>query len=308
MSPSRPSEASLGDADARSPQRPGTAPSAKPPKPPKLPPEGGGYPSAVLPGGALRPAQSNRMDELLTKSEVQTPDSPKQMLKVLALHGEALKRQLETQLAERENLRFQVRLLERDVREREPSFIEKQIAQLEAENHSKVAVLEEFGRLTARRSQLQSALADMEGAQVQSPALAALEASSFLAASNEVDDEDLDMARWECRRLEKRLAQARSYNCELLQDLERKPAMSTNASEETEVAALVAQNEEMLSRLRSKLRTAQGTQVSPPKVPKAPPPKGRRGGADVVEVLTIGAGPEGQDLEWQTTRAPARKP
>eukprot|EP00913_Durusdinium_trenchii_P026733 g25080.t1 len=72
----------------------------------------------------------------------------------------------------------------------------------------------------------------MEGAQVQSPALAALEASSFLAASNEVDDEDLDMARWECRRLEKRLAQARSYNCELLQDLERKPAMSTNASED----------------------------------------------------------------------------
>eukprot|EP00913_Durusdinium_trenchii_P017029 g16014.t1 len=62
------SQASLGDADARSPQRPGTAPSAKPPKPPKLPP-GGGYPSAVLPGGALRPAQSNRMDELLTKSE-----------------------------------------------------------------------------------------------------------------------------------------------------------------------------------------------------------------------------------------------
>lgn len=41
-------------------------------------------------------------------------------------------------------------------------------------------------------------------------------------------------------------------------------------------------------RLRSELRTAQGTQVSPPKVPKAPPPKGRRGGLEYQSRMAEG--------------------
>eukprot|EP00434_Breviolum_minutum_P006714 symbB.v1.2.005925.t1/scaffold314.1/size231647/4 len=226
--------------------------------------------------------------------EVARPESPKEMLKVLTLHGEALKRQLETQHAERENLRFQVKLLERDLRERKVHFLEQEIQTLEAENRSWTAVKQESERLRRRRGEVEVALAELQTA---TPAVASASASMVASTDNE---DDLDLARWECKRLQKRLSQARAYNYQLLQELEQRSfdeSLPSQQKAEEEVAALVSQNEEMLSKLRSDLRTAQ-TACAAPAPPARPPPNARRPGADAVDVLTIGAGPDGEDVEW----------
>ncbi|CAJ1338595.1 unnamed protein product [Effrenium voratum] len=202
---------------------------------------------------------------------------------VLTLHAEALKRGLETQQAERENLQFQVRLLEQDLQERKPSFLELQVSRLEAENRTGAAVRDEHARLKKKLAELE-ALANLES----EPMGTALKET----ANTPEADEELSLARWECRRLEKRLEQARSYNSQLMEELPADRSGEVSAEEDPEIANLVAQNEQMLSRLRSELRTAE-REAAPPK-----PPSGRRPrkGADV---LTIGAGPSGEDLEWR---------
>lgn len=221
-----------------SPRRPGTAPVPKPPKPPR-PPEGAGYPMGNLPGD-LRSARSNRMDEVLTKSEAPTPESPKEVLKVLRLQGEALQRQLETQHAERENLRFQVRLLERDLRERKVDYLEEELQSLEAENRNQQAVQQETTRLLARRRTLQEADAELDTAALETGRqIPGANVQSKASMATEMDEDDLDLARWECKRLEKRLAQARSYNCQLLQELERSRGERGRRPFQTEEAAEV---------------------------------------------------------------------
>ncbi|CAE7347443.1 inlA, partial [Symbiodinium natans] len=232
--------------------RPGTAPTGaarvRPPLPPRAP-AGGGYPAPALPplGGSLRSSRASKIDEVLTgSSEVAQPTgSPRQMMQVLMVHAEALKRRLETQQAERDNLRFQLRLLQRDESERQPSWLEQQVAYLEAENRNSAAVHDESERLTRRMKAVEAALAEVDAEPSQVKAVAAE------VQAPEEDEDDLDLARWECRNVERRLEQARSYNRTLMEELCRKrnhdePLEEASAEEDPEMANMVSQNTEML--------------------------------------------------------------
>eukprot|EP00435_Cladocopium_sp_Y103_P070253 s317_g34.t2 len=114
--------------------------------------------------------RSNETTRTALPRPAATPESPKEVLKVLRLQGEALQRQLETQHAERENLRFQVRLLERDLRERKVDYLEEEVLSLEAENRNQQAVQQEATRLLARRKKLQEA--EVESAALETGTLA----------------------------------------------------------------------------------------------------------------------------------------
>ncbi|CAE6972929.1 inlA [Symbiodinium sp. CCMP2456] len=305
-----------GSPDASPRARPGTAPTAapgrvRPPLPPKGAPAGGGYPapSALPPlGGSLRSSRSTKFDEVLTgSSEAGEPaGSPRQMMQVLVVHAEALKRRLETQQAERDNLRFQLRLLQRDKSERQPSWLEQQVANLEAENRNSAAVQDESDRLARRLKAVDAALAELDA-----------EPSKVKAAAEEAqvleDEDDINLARWECRNVERRLEQARSYNRALMEDLCRKrnrdePLEEASAEEDPEMADMVSQNTQTLRRLREEVATA--SRASAPQPPAEPRPNARgrasRGGAS-VDVLTIGVGPGGEDVEWHKDASTSRQ-
>eukprot|EP00439_Symbiodinium_sp_Y106_P051410 s155_g6.t2 len=223
--------------------------------------------------------------------------SPRQMMQVLVVHAEALKRRLETQQAERDNLRFQLRLLQRDKSERQPSWLEQQVAYLEAENRNSAAVQDESDRLARRLQAVEASLAehDAEPSKVKAVAEEAqvqeelsdgekwilwnreLECCFFRGRlASELDEDDINLARWECRNVERRLEQARSYNRALMEEL------------------LVA--------------TASRTSAPQPPAEPRPSARGRatRGGAS-VDVLTIGAGPGGEDVEWHKDASTSRQ-
>ncbi|CAE7240344.1 unnamed protein product, partial [Symbiodinium pilosum] len=162
--------------------------------------------------------------------------------------------------------------MERDESERQPSWLEQQVAYLEAENRNSAAVRDESARLSRRLKAVEAALAELD-----------TEPAKVKAAAGEVqaleeDEDDLALARWECRNVERRLEQARGYNRALMEDLCRKrnreePSEEASAEEDPEMAEMVSSNTEMLRRLREEVATASRT--SAPQPPQEPRPGGR---------------------------------
>jgi len=300
--------------------RPGTAPAGSNrhwgAKPPPLPHGGGGYPSlAAIPlaGQKLRSSRANRIDDLLTSSREPSPPAEmgeatatnagtQQQMQVLAVHAEALRRRLETQQVERENLRFQVQLLQNDAREHQPEHFEKMIACLEVENRSRRAVDDEKVALERQLHEVDQLLADLEHkAPEEAP---------------EEDEDDLEELRWESQRLERRLEEAKRYNRELMEEAVQSAKLATakgtplavaaelaDLSEDPEIDQLLSRNEETLRRLTGEVRDT-ATAMARQSASRSPPP-----GHDssTVNVLTIGVGADGADVEWHKHRSKGSK-
>eukprot|EP00931_Biecheleriopsis_adriatica_P104836 TRINITY_DN79456_c0_g1_i1.p1 TRINITY_DN79456_c0_g1~~TRINITY_DN79456_c0_g1_i1.p1 ORF type:complete len:605 (-),score=153.08 TRINITY_DN79456_c0_g1_i1:193-2007(-) len=300
--------------------RPGTAPATsmsrpKGARPPPLPSVGGGgYPSLValpLAGQKLKSARANRMDDVLTRSREASPqvhelsqDGPEQAIQVLAVHAEALRRRLDTQQAERENLRFQVRLLQKDAHERQPDHFQKQVADLKVENRSMDAINDEHG-------QLQLALAEVDDLLARLDDQAHVDGSAKLQAEEDEAgaEEGLTELRLEMRRLEKRLEQVKRYNTQLLEDVERAKLRSAQRAlgysqkdieaaqiDDPEIDRLIASNEDKLRRLQLDVRDTATAMAKNRAHGSNRPPPGHNSSA--VDVLTIGAGCKGEDVEW----------
>eukprot|EP00930_Biecheleria_cincta_P045162 TRINITY_DN31134_c0_g1_i1.p1 TRINITY_DN31134_c0_g1~~TRINITY_DN31134_c0_g1_i1.p1 ORF type:complete len:621 (-),score=150.74 TRINITY_DN31134_c0_g1_i1:38-1900(-) len=338
-SPAPPAAASSSAPSFNLAARPGTAPAAssssRPPRvvgaaaqmrPPPLPKGAIGCSFAAMPltGQKLRSARANRMDEVLTSSREPSPPAsdsggarPSTPLQVLQVHGEALRRHLETQLVERENLRFQVRLLEKDAREQTQEHFQKLVDDLEVENRSARAIEDESRALTQRSEEL-----DVLMARLKDEVASQVSGATALEARLPEEGEDLEELRWECRRLQKRLDRARDYNRELLEDAERarlqsrsqrgssgagqpslKQEEEPNDAEDPEMEEMLAQNDLNLRRLQGEFRdtaTALAAKSKSAGVSKKPPAGGRS--ADRVDVLTIGGGADGRDVEWHQAR------
>eukprot|EP00933_Yihiella_yeosuensis_P053852 TRINITY_DN5214_c0_g1_i8.p1 TRINITY_DN5214_c0_g1~~TRINITY_DN5214_c0_g1_i8.p1 ORF type:complete len:606 (+),score=157.18 TRINITY_DN5214_c0_g1_i8:79-1896(+) len=329
------------DEDSISRQRPTTAPavgsrlrSRPPPLPTAGPNSGGGggssssssqVPLPPIPGMKLRSARSNRIDDVLTRSRDPSPLAtsedtaasphecdPQQRLQVLTIHAEALRRRLEIQQAERENLKYQVQLILRDRREAQPKHFQEKLAKLQAENRNARAVDDEHSTLTEQVQELDSQLA-----QLRQQSCSSQDAKTVVAEPVSEDVEDL---QFEAKLLEKRLDRAKEYNKQLFQDAERAKLRSAarrcgapvpelentepQKSEELDpdISELLAKNTAMLTKLHGEVRdtaTAMARNASN-KSAQARPPPGHRSSA--VDVLTIGAGAEGGDVEWHKSK------
>mmetsp|Transcript_136232 Transcript_136232/g.303506 ORF Transcript_136232/g.303506 Transcript_136232/m.303506 type:complete len:607 (-) Transcript_136232:75-1895(-) len=330
------------------PQRPGTAPALLSSKPPPLPPSSGSVAAAalapLLPGQRLRSARANRMDDMLTGSREASPEAdagglpsfsaqrldtcdPERVLRALRAHAGALRERLISQRAERENLRFQMTLLQRDKREAKPAQLRERVELLEAENRSGSAVESE-------RLQLQGRLAEVERQLSELPVAAA---AAEAGPPPKADDEDEDVVaelRWENQLLAKRLDSTARYAEQLHQEFLRarlqssqrrqleaassRPSTSAGAAadglssvteggdgegdEDPEIAKLLGENEATLRRLRGEVRdtaTAMARRGQEALAP-APPGPGKRGTQSAVDVLTIGDG--APDVEWHAAR------
>merc|ERR1712232_14089 len=215
-------------------------------RPPPLPPSGGlgfnrGYPSsgppvsAPLPGQKLRSSRANRIDDVLTASREASPDvvnidvrDPAGTLHMLTVHAEALRRRLETMQMERENLRFQVRLLERGRRETQADGLAAQAARLEEENRTARAVDMEHEDLQRRIADIDAELANVScpmaiaagaGFDMSKPAQQGQKRSQ--ADGEQDEDETVAELRWENKLLVKRLQQVTRTGEQTHQDMLR---------------------------------------------------------------------------------------
>eukprot|EP00929_Paragymnodinium_shiwhaense_P075060 TRINITY_DN38383_c0_g1_i1.p1 TRINITY_DN38383_c0_g1~~TRINITY_DN38383_c0_g1_i1.p1 ORF type:complete len:712 (-),score=164.15 TRINITY_DN38383_c0_g1_i1:90-2225(-) len=208
----------------------------------------------MMPGQRLRSARSNKIDDVLRSSRDPSPEilgslpmldsqkidlrNPQHALQMLAAHGEALKRRLETLYMTRDNLKFQVRLLERDAKEALPEKLEERIASLELENRSARALDDEQVQLQSRLSEVEEELKKLPAAPEQ---LAASEAGGAVSSKrpgsekeshrasptpsdasadhhpNAAEDESevLQELRWENKLLEKRFKRLSQYSEDL---------------------------------------------------------------------------------------------
>lgn len=285
-----------------------------------------------LPGLKLKSARANRMDELLTQSREPSPDpegggpssslrlaggDPAETLKLLEVHSVSLWRRLETLQTERENLRFQVRLLERDVEESQPAWLRERIERLELECRSSQAVTSEHDQLQSRLKEVEGALAALESGQAVRQALGGdVEARP----TAEPDEEDaLEELKMEGRMLEKRLERSQRHVEKLQQEYLRAQLQSShlraeaaygraasggpapdsgtdNADEDPEVTALLAANEARLRQLRDEVRDTATAMARRPAGhrPREPPAEPQEG----ADVLKLRAGSAGEDLEF----------
>lgn len=242
---------SSGPVAASPTSRPDTAPAACS-RPPLLPGKsgmlsgpsgspvagsGGGLSLTPLLGQKLRSTRANRFDEVLTQSRDPSPDpdsgNPAGTLRVLKAHAENLKGQLETLQMERDNLRYQVKLVERDNYEATPVWLKERVELLELEVRAAPAVMSERDSLKARLAEVEHALAE-----VDRQAMAAPSSSSSRPGAKGIetvpehgadDDEDLmEELSWEGKLLEKRLERARQYAGKLKQELLRAQLQSAH--------------------------------------------------------------------------------
>jgi len=255
------------------------------------------------------------MDDLLTSSREASPPAEireamaatgsQQSVQVLAVHAEALRRRLETQQVERENLRFQVQLLQKDANERQPGHFEKMIASLEVENQSRRAVDDEKRALQRQLDELEQLLVEVSKMELKQEA-------EHHPQEQEEDEDALEELRFESQRLERRLEEAKRYNRELMEDaVAAKPTsakgiqMTTepDLTEDPEIDQLLARNEEKLRRLTGEVRDT-ATAMARQAAARSPPP-GHNSSA--IDVLTIGAGTDGADVEWHKERSKGSK-
>jgi len=294
---------------------------------------------APLPGQRLRSSRANRIDEMLSREpspedrgkpslEMHKIDlgDPQPALRMLAVHAEALRRQLETVQADRENLRFQVNLFQKDAREKQPEQLRQRVALLEVENQSARAVDHEHEQLQVRLAETERELTALDAGTI-----AEEEESLPMAADDPAAEDVLDEVRWENRLLEKRLQRLKQYTGQLhegvlrarLQSARRQRgdfivgggevAIPTGDGGEVQpqhLERLASDNEVRLQQLRCELRdTATAMARNRGQPPSSPPRLGasRPSGADnegVVDVLVLGdasSGSGARDVEWHVT-------
>jgi len=210
--------------------RPVTAPSicARPPLPPSHNNATASVSLAPLPGQKLRSSRANRIDEVLTQSREasQSPEiaesriptfdlqsidlnDPARALTLLTTHHAALKQCLDTMQIDRENLRFQVRLLEQDDVAQQVDRLRADVERLEVENRSSEAVQSENAQLQARLAEIEKQLSGTSSKSRPS------HTDSVEKQDSLADDDTISELRWENKRLEKRLDQMRKYSEQL---------------------------------------------------------------------------------------------
>jgi len=316
--------------------RPCTAPPASSSsRPPLLPGAGGRSVPLLLPGAKLRSSQSNLMDEVLTQSRDPSPDAsptgglpvlevqldmsnPSRTLRKLDVYVDALSRHLEVLQMERDNLKFQLRLLERDGRESCSEGLREQLRAMEEENRNLPAVESEHELLLSRLEKAERELADLQAAEASRAQTPASSSAAGLPDDPDLaEDDEVSELRWENQLLRKRLRRMQQYS-ESLQEDEFRTRLKTGcrprtgawlpeheqedaagADEDPEIASLVAANEAKLRDLRGEVRDT-ATALARKKQAFSGPadPRGVAG----VDVLTIGEGLGVEDVEWHGTR------
>lgn len=321
--------------------RPTTAP-APGSRPPLMPLQGAAIaanPLAPLPGQKLRSARANRIDDVLTKtsregspeiadtgmpvldSQALDLSDPERALGILTNHADALRQWFDTLRAERENLRFQVRLLQQDEKASEPDEVLQEVKRLETENRNIAAVESENTQLKARLQQLER----------EQHALPARKISD-----NGEDSDALAELKWENRLLEKRLERLTRYADQLrhgtmrnqgdgkpvglwspatsavaesiLEDVSspvsqaaRGPKVDAGDGQDVELTAMLADNESLLDKVRGELRVQTANIDRPTLRSDECEIAGANNSAaqgHTVDVLTLDAQVGGEDVEW----------
>lgn len=238
---------------------------------------------------------------------------PRRALQMLAVHSEKLQQRLTTVQMDRENLRFQVRLLQQGHNDDQPERLRERLRHLEVENRSVGAVEGEHSQLKARIAEVERELESLEGrAPTAASATGASSTSGPSRAATDTSEEALDELRWENRLLHKRLLRLQRYSEDLQQDALRarlksacrsrgeEPMLADRNGETAFCSAgstsgatleeLVAGNETMLLQLRCEVRDT-ATALARRGQQEQVSPTGRRpAGADeegVVDVLTL---------------------
>lgn len=288
----------------------------------------------LLPGQKLRSSRANLMDEVLTQSREPSPEAdsgglpvleptldasdPERTLQKLNVYVEALSRHLDVLHMDRDNLKFEIRLLERDGHESGSEGLGEQLKALEEENKNMGAVESEHQLLLSRLEKAERELADAKAEEAGrapsgSAAGPAAEVAAFAA-----DDDEMDELRWENQLLRKRLRRMQQYAGNMQEDelrtrlktggrprtgawlAEGKDEQGDAAEEDQdpEMTRLVAENEASLRELRGEVRDTATALARKQAFSGPADPRGAAG----VDVLKIGEGADSQDTEWHGTR------
>lgn len=244
---------------------------------------------------------------------------------MLAAHTEKLQRRLATVQMDRENLRFQVRLLQQSHHDDQPERLRERLRHLEVENRSAEAVEGEHSQLKARLAEVERELESLEG---RPPTAASVTGSSSAsgpsrAPTDVTSEETLDELRWENRLLQKRLLRLQRFSEDLQQDALRarlksacrsrgeEPMRASRNSEAASYSAgsssgaaleeLVAGNEKMLLQLRCEVREtatalARGQREQVSLTGRRPAGADEEGVVDVLTLSDLAVGSD--DVEW----------
>merc|ERR1712192_291389 len=162
----------------------------------------------------------------------------------------------ETVQMERENLRFQIRLLEQDAAARTHEQMSSEIARLEAENRNILAVESENSLLKSRLADAEASLSRLRTPSVGNKPSTGGQGEDGSGANPEDENDVMERLRWENSLLEKRLNSTRKY-CDQLVGTAALPAPKKAPdarSLESELNALLARNEAGLRRLQGDVR------------------------------------------------------
>jgi len=304
------------------PPRPVTAPSvvSRPPLPPSHTVAAG---LAPLPGQKLRSARANRIDDVLTQSREASPEimdrnrmptldlqsidlsDAERAKSLLSVHLDALQQWLETVQSERENLRFQVRLLEQDGASQQLEQLSSDIKHLEMENRNDAAVRSEHAQLQARIAAVEAELKAVEETPMKQATTSAKQLDS-------ADSDALAQLRWENQLLEKRLNSMKKYSDQIRQSFvntrelisrsggvsEFVPVAASNEDGilDTELSRLLEENEAKLKRLQSDVSesAAGDNSVSSRRAASRKQPHQQ------VDVLTLADDRRFEDVEWHS--------
>jgi len=134
---------------------------------------------------------------------------PDRSIQLLTVHHDALQQWLDTVHMERENLRFQVRLLEQDGASQQFEQLRADIEQLKLEIRNDAAVRGEHAQLIARIAEVDGELQAVE--QEPNPQCA----RALTNQESDANQEVISQLRWENQLLEKRLQSMRKYGEQL---------------------------------------------------------------------------------------------
>jgi len=196
---------------------------------------------------------------------------------------------------ERDNLHFEVRLLQRDAKDAAPVGLAEQLERLKEENRAWPAV-------EGEHTQLKSHIARAEEELSRLNAMPTTKAADSGSAQVAVDEGFLGELRWENQLLRKRLQGLSRYTTQLREhDLRARLQTSHGTIVPGEIAQLALDNEDKLRRLQDEVRDtstavarqnqqsvghAEATASEDPLSPAR------------VDVLRLGEDVAAQDVEW----------
>jgi len=219
-------------------------------------------------------------------------------------------------------------MLQRDGHDADPKRLKERIALLEVENRNMHAVQNEHAQLQTRFAELERELKACDASsRIESDAGTASSVSGRDAEHAESDRDDLlFQLRWENRLLEKRLKRLTEYSNQLSEDAMRARLQSsrrrrgesgsgstTSSSCGLQVSSslagsgvqdlqrLLSENDASIRHLRGEVRDTatalarNGSNPSKPILSSRTDGSGKKG---AVDVLCIGGGSDGQDVEW----------